>query len=509
MRARELAPLVGLDDLTDQQFAVVEAALGEPLEGAGLDFIRETSGRPDLDWTVPRERPQIVCLAKGRQSGGTSRCAPLYALHRALDPATVEGLAVGERVFIPCLAPNQQQAGLIFSRLAGLVMDSPLLRRKLSREPTAQEIQFEHGVSIVVRAASSITLRGMKCAAVCMDESAFFFGEGSRSDGQILDALLPALAHVAGSQVLMVSSPWTEEGRFYELYRERVLRDDVLFIQAASDQLFPAFPREVLERERERDPDYFSREYLAQFVASFEKFIPGDSLERCIERGIESRPPERAMAARYVAAVDLGFRRDGCVLGIAHAEPDGRIVVDRWQTWAPRPGRPVKAETMVPELVQVLRDYRITRLASDQYSSDLFREVLRTHNVGHDEVTFSATSKPQLYARLREAIVAEQITLLDHRASLRELRTLETRRSPSGQVRIEAPQRAGYFDDHADVLAILCGGLKDGAQQAAGSWGDEESAWVSPQDEFWKGLEAQKRQELETRELPAPNVYQT
>ena len=83
------------------------------------------------------------------------------------------------------------------------------------------------------------------------------------------------------------------------------------------------------------------------------------------------------------------------------------------------------------------------------------REVLAGVGLNYIEKTFTAQSKANIYAALRDAIVNQHIELLDHSESLRELRLLEASMLPSGGMRIQAPEGAGYHDDYADVLALL------------------------------------------------------
>lgn len=452
MRITDFAERIGMS-LTTGQAAFVAAAVGDPLTPEQAEWLGPKVGRSDLDWSAERPSPQIMGLVKGRQCGCTTRVAATLALYRAVHPETTKGLPPGEHVVILCVAPSQTQAKILYRKLSGVILDCPMLRRELVGDPTQSETVFKNGVIITVRAANSDTLRGVKCGLLICDESAFFTAEGKCSDKEIVDAMTPALTHVPGAQILMLSSPWTMDGYFYELFRDRAQLDGVMFCQAASWELYPDFDKATLAREKERDPEVFQREYAAQFIANFERYLPGPCIEACINRGVVMRPPRKGFNG-YMAAADFATRRDKGVLVIGHREAD-QVVVDCIETWSPSVGRPIRVHEMLAATAQRLRDYRVKKLHTDQWGTDFTAELLRQQGLGHREMTFTAQSKPTMYDALRELIVGERIQLLDHRPSVKELRNLEVRRTPSGGVKIEAPIGRGMYDDHADALAIL------------------------------------------------------
>ena len=271
------------------------------------------------------------------------------------------------------------------------------------------------------------------------------------------------MAMVPGAQTMTISSPWVEQGLVYDRFRRRAELEGVVVFQAASWELNPHIPQKFLDRERERDPEYFRREYCGEFVGSITSYLPSEAVEACTVSGRTMLPPQKGVD--YRASLDQAYKMDTFVLAIAHREGEC-IVVDLLKGWSPGRGKPVRLDTLLPELQAELEPYRIKRVQGDQFAAVPFRELIRKHGIYYEEKTFTNESKKDMYASLKDALISQRMELLDHSPSLRELRTLEARALPSGAMRIEAPRGAGFSDDYADALAILAHELRPSATQS-------------------------------------------
>ena len=317
------------------------------------------------------------------------------------------------------------------------------------------ELQF--GVRIGIWAARGAHLRGLQPRLLLLDEACFLPAEGPRGDYELLEAVRPGMAMVPGAQTMTISSPWVEQGLVYDRFRRRAELDGVVVFQAASWELNPHIPQGFLDRERERDPEYFKREYCGEFVGSITAYLPSEAVEACTVSGRTMLPPQKGI--EYRAALDQTYKADTFVLAIAHRAED-RIVVDRLKGWRPGRGKPVRLDMLLPELQAELEPYRLKHVQGDQFAAVPFRELMRERGLWYEEKTFTNESKRDMYASLKDALISQRLELLDHTLSLRELRTLEARALPSGAVRIEAPRGAGFSDDYADALAILAHELR-------------------------------------------------
>ena len=439
------------------QETILLAARGETLSDAQAALFERHAGRP---WPGPGEPPDELHVVTGRQSGKTGYLAATLVLHAAFDPRTVAGLAPGYLRDVLLVSPTQRQTGIAYRRIAGLVQDGAALRSQLVSEPTRSELLFKFGVRIGVWVAKGASLRGTQPKLFLIDEAAFLPSEGARADVDLVEAVRPGMAMIDDAQTVTISSPWIEQGLVYERFRRRAELEGAFVFQAASWELNPYIPARFLERERQRDPETFRREFGGEFIGSISAFLPAESVFACVASGRSFLPPQANV--RYVAAVDQAYKQDTFVLTIAHREGDS-VVIDRIRSWTPKRGSPVKLADVVPMLKAELAPYGVQTLIGDQFSSEPFREVMRREGLSYEERTFTAQSKPNMYASLKAAILEGRIELLDHEDSLRELRTLEARAMPGGNVRIEAPRGAGASDDFADTLAILAHELRPAA----------------------------------------------
>ena len=89
-------------------------------------------------------------------------------------------------------------------------------------------------------------------------------------------------------------------------------------------------------------------------------------------------------------------------------------------------------------------------LGGDRYAGEWPRESLRAHGIHYD---LSPKDKGALYLELVASLNSRALELPDDPVLLRELRSLERRRGPSGRDRVDHP--AGAHDDAANAVAGL------------------------------------------------------
>ena len=287
------------------QEVVLLSLAGEHLDADQAELYRLHTGRP---WSPVSEIPDESIILAGRQSGKTSWLGATLILYHTFDPATVEGLGPGQVRDVLCIAPTVRQAKIMYGRVRALVESRPQLRRHLQGEPTQWELSFDFGVRLGVWPSRGSHIRGLQAKLLLLDEAAFLPCEGPHADRDILEAIRPSMAVVPGSQIISITTPWVRLGYVYEAFRHRGDVDNgVLVFQASSHELNPGIPTKFLDKERRRDPDYFRREYLAEFVDSISAYLPSESIAACTVNGRSYLPPEHGI--RYAAALDAAYRR--------------------------------------------------------------------------------------------------------------------------------------------------------------------------------------------------------
>ena len=108
---------------------------------------------------------------------------------------------------------------------------------------------------------------------------------------------------------------------------------------------------------------------------------------------------------------------------------------------------------VVAEIATILKSYKIKQVTGDQFGAQFLRELLAQQRIDMKILPFTARSKPEIMLDFKLALSQGRVRLLDHPESLRELRSLESKRTSGGHFTISAPRN--LHDDLAIVLALL------------------------------------------------------
>ncbi len=98
--------------------------------------------------------------------------------------------------------------------------------------------------------------------------------------------------------------------------------------------------------------------------------------------------------------------------------------------------------------MRLLRLYRVRRVTGDRYAGEWPREQFRAHKIQYD---LAPLDRSALYLALLPVVNSGTVELPNEPALLRELRSLERRRGPSGRDRVDHPP--GGHDDRANAVA--------------------------------------------------------
>jgi len=291
-----------------------------------------------------------------------------------------------------------------------------------------------------------------------MDEAAFFAEQGERSTAEeIYNALQRRIRSRFDKDglLLVISSP-RSAGDFVERKLAEAKHDKLIYAQRLA--LWEALPKgrfcgEVFhdavcgkvpvefKREFEKDPERARRDLGAVPSRSRTAFF---KRPEAIEGIFEDTPsPERApgvLAEEFCALdlklrfihVDLGLKRDGCGIAMAHVESEvereGEVLpvvrVDLAVKWKARPGEEVrisKVRRLVYELSE--RGFAVELVTFDQFQSADSRQVLaqRGYKVG----LLSVDRTTEAYEALRELVEDGRLKCHEQPELARELRELE------------------------------------------------------------------------------------
>jgi len=159
-----------------------------------------------------------------------------------------------------------------------------------------------------------------------------------------------------------------------------------------------------------------------------------------IARGIPVRP--YVIGLTYVAFVDMsGGSSDDAVLGIGHRDADGRAALDLLIDQGQRP--PFDPNKTVERFVDVLREYRVSRVVGDRYAGLTFRSQFTEKGIAYD---VAEQTKSQLYEALEPLLNGHRAMLLDVPTLEQQLLGLVWR---GGKI----DHQPGEHDDYANAAA--------------------------------------------------------
>ena len=421
------------------------------LYGLDLTLTQRRLAKKHSDaWDGRRRNYQEGVFVCGRRSGKSDRLAANVAVYEACFGGHEQYLSPGERAWAMCIAASKKQAGIALGYIKGKLEGTPLLRTMIE-DIRAEEIDLTNGVSLGVYPCSYRTIRGVSvCAAVC-DEVSFWQVEGVNVDREVLSALRPSLATFPRGKLVVFSSPYARMGELYNYYKKRHETKDVLVWQAPTKVMNPSISDKFLKREKERDPENYEREWLAQFSENVSGFLSAESIESCVVGGRAELPHKEGFV--YHAALDSAFRGDLFTFSVGHKDPKtGKVVIDLLRGWQGSKKNPVNLDQVLTEIVELLARYHTRIVTGDQYCSEPLKQAFIKKYIHYEELPFSSGLKQKIYTSLKHLITQKEIELLDHPKSIKELKRLECRLTNGGNFTINASH--GGHDDFATVVAL-------------------------------------------------------
>jgi hypothetical protein len=412
--------------------------------------------------------PRLHLWALGRRAGKTSLCA-LVAVHNCtLRPDLDRLVRPGEVRNAVVVATNLVQGRVLLGMARAIVERSPLLRGLVSRE-TEDSIYFElpSGARTAIRVfpCSSRAIRGFAVSAGVLDEAAHFASEGEIGNAatadRVFQALQPATAQFgAGARLLAISTPYGQDGWFGSTFHQALSGElpGAVAVHAPSAEVNPTLTAEILAQEEARDPESFRQEFGAEFLS------PGDAYLDFQRIVVADRPPLPAefvagneLMRPLVAGIDPSFASDPFGVVVVGRDPErrDRLVVARAVAIG---GRGREFEPTMAQVVEVLREYGVGRVVTDQFSAAAVVDRLHRDGFGVTVHTTTAASKTQAFAEVRALLYRDDLEIYGREpggpALVGELRRLRTRFTV-GQAAVYSPRVGGSHGDLASALSLV------------------------------------------------------
>lgn len=429
---------------------LLKAIYGKPLaDEAELAFFREVAQRDP-----PGRRVREVWFIVGRRGGKDSVASGIVVEEARFADVSV-ALRPGERLLIPCLASDRDQAGIAFGYVKGYFETIAALKPWIDGElPTSYRsgpIALKNAVDVRVTTNNFRAPRGRAIPAALFDECAFWRDENSATpDVETYRAIEPGMAMIRNAILAGLSSPYRKSGLLYQKYRDHFGKEDpeVLVVQAATRRLNPLIDvlrPGLIDKAYEDDPEAAKAEYGAQFRDDLADYVPRELVEALVYKGRTINPPEPGR--EYFAFVDpSGGSRDSFGLAVAHNE-DGHGVLDLAREWR----APFSPSVVVKEVCEAVAPYRCRRVTGDRYGGEWPPDEFAKHNV---EYVASELFKSEIYRDAIPILTSRQVTLLDLPRLVNQIAALERRTARGGRDTIDHPPNM-----HDDLANAVLGAL--------------------------------------------------
>lgn len=402
-----------------------------------------------------RARYRVLCA--GRRAGKT-RVFGVLALHRMFA-------VPGSRV----LMVSAGRTSVVRTHREIAAMARGVLGGSSIEDDQVMTLRLTNGSQLESVTQSVNAVRSADVDLLIIDEAGFV-------EQTVWESAEPTIGARPGARVLIASTPWRGPGHFFhDLWRQGMDRPDAEVASwhwPSTVSPWVAANREWLEGMRARSaPDYFEREYLAEWTAASGSFFESAEIDGATrdELLVEGEPggEEFAAAARAAglvsAGVDWGMRRDAHALVTIGALPDlddrGRVryavrhVAERFR---------MPYEEWIEHLAVVCgpAGFVVSRMVAEvngvgqMPTSVLERRLWEvTGRQLVEPVSTTARLKEDAFGFARLLLQQGRLELPKHPSLLQQLRGLEFEISDAGNMRIAVPDRVGH-DDVAMAFAF-------------------------------------------------------
>jgi hypothetical protein len=421
--------------------SVLKAAFALPMTEGDIAFFRSVAG----DREPPKKRVRELWVVVGRRGGKDSVASLITAHTAALFDQGSATLRPGERAVCMCLAADKDQARIVLNYVRSYFSDLPLLKAMVTRE-TAGGFELSNSVDVAIATNNFRSVRGRTVLCAVLDEVSHFRDENSMSpDLELYRALIPGMVTLPDAMLIGISTPYRKAGLLHSKWREHFGKDsdDVLVVQAVSEVMNPSIDKAMVAAAYEDDPLAAAAEYGAQFRSDIESFLPLETVEACVERGVTVRAPKASTFYRGFLDSASGTGKDSFVAAIAHREGD-EVVLDLAHEIKP----PFNPQAAIAEAAALFKNYRIFGVSGDKYAAGFVVEGFQRNGITY---AYSERDRSQIYLEALPTLTSGRAKLLDNKRMVAQFAQLERRTSSSGKDRIDHPDN--QHDDMANAVA--------------------------------------------------------
>ena len=419
------------------QRVLLKALYGLTLTKAETTLYKDLTGQ---EYKKEKRNEAVWCL--GARSG-KSYMAALIALYEATRPTWKRFLRLNESAYIVIIATKMQQAQQIIQRNAGAIIWNSPLQRLLESEPTSLEIVFKSGMRIISIPCNSTAGRGLPITTLIFDEVAFFFGEGFvKFDEDILNSLRPRQAQFGHhAKTILISTPSAKQGLFWDWFSEGNCPGR-LTVQAATWKINPKIKQSFYDKEKQRDPDNFEREYEALFAEKTSAFFQEIYINSALILPGDIDPVK---GINYIAAVDFSGLTGRDLTGFSIAHKTGqKVITDISRSWDS-----TNQDFIVSEIEKFVKLYYINTILLDRYGAGWTENAMK--KIGLFPII--RESLPVIYSNLKSLMIAGLVEIPDKPDLRKALRTVRAFYGRNNSLSIQHERTTAGHGDECDAVA--------------------------------------------------------
>jgi hypothetical protein len=486
---------------------------------SGPDFVKylHSEGRCNInDWRdVPRHGFKTTVIVAGRRGGksevvGAIAGTMLRKLLSIYSPQEYYGLIDGSPVDFTFLGTDEKSSTRLYNKLKSQINRSSFFTPYLRGEPGTRGMKFvaeadrdkrdiDPSITVASYVCTTQAVRGPSSYFLGLDEFAHFRSSDDANSDEIYESATPSSSMFpskedperADSKILVISSPVSKIGKFYELHKQALDEgkdSKILTFRLSTVEMNPRIPAEELRAPYKRDPVKFEMEYAACFSDGAGSYVPPEKFNVLInkERENVTRFEIKAVGRKFFWGFDSAMKKDASALAIGHLELiEGSGIhlvydyIDRMMCGEAFTGPGVLNGGRVALLTELdLRDvvswlvYMHNYLpcfkgCTDQHGGVTLKQLLQLNGITTMElVHLTDQINSKMYNALQGYIFNGAASFPNVPKFATEFNALVAEYKSKYVLRVEAPKEKGAHDDMADAVALV-------AWQAQ-TWLDEE-----------------------------------
>jgi len=305
---------------------------------------------------------------------------------------------------------------------------------------------------------------------VIYDEMAHFVEtNGSGSGKEVYSALSRSSATykmLGDGRQIVLSSPYTPSGKFYDLYLDGKVEPTILMFQVPTWNINPRVPKSILESEFRQDPESAATEYGARFLRRVNSlYFPPEKVDLSMERGRVMQSKGNP-AYQYYLHIDAAETSDRYAFLLAHSENrfDSEIrqkieycVEDYSYFIKPKGGVALDPDFIVDEyILPLFYRFNIVCTSFDGIFTREQRKKIQYKCSSLLELRFAGRQKFNIYSNTRNLFMSNRIELCSDDVELQgELKNIIIDHSKKDPSIVKNPDSKDYPDD--DLCDCLCG----------------------------------------------------